>query len=104
MDVCAFHEELISEYARFSRSSTESAWQTSSRPPIRLSQAGVSTPPHSSSARANLERGREAATLLPAEKVLLDTTVDRSTKSREKRARRPSYDSNRCLPAHEHHQ
>ena len=41
MDICAFHEELISEYARFSRSFTESAWQISSRPPIRLSQAGV---------------------------------------------------------------
>ena len=60
MDVCAFHEELISEYARFSRSSTESAWQTSSRPPIGLAQSGVSTPtPHSSSAWANLERGRK---------------------------------------------
>ena len=47
MDICAFHEELISEYVRFSRSFAEFAWQTSSRPPIRLTQAGVSTPPHS---------------------------------------------------------
>ena len=41
MDVFAFREELIPEYERFSRSFTESAWQISSRPPIRLSQAGV---------------------------------------------------------------
>ena len=27
MDICAFHEELISEYARFSRSFTESTRQ-----------------------------------------------------------------------------
>ena len=27
MEVCAFHKERISEYARFSRSFTESAWQ-----------------------------------------------------------------------------
>ena len=73
MDICAFHEELISEYARFSRNFTESAWKTSSRPPIRLSQAGVSAAPHSSSARANLERGREDDTVLSAEKALLDT-------------------------------
>ena len=73
MGICAFHEELISEYARFSRSFTESAWQTSSRLPIRLSQAGVSAPPHSSSARASLERGREDDTVLSAEKALLDT-------------------------------
>ena len=73
MDICAFHEELISEYARFSRSFTESTWQTFSRPPIRLSQAGVFAPPHSSSARANLERGRKDDTVLSAEKTLLDT-------------------------------
>ena len=66
MDICAFHEELISEYAHFSRSFTESAWQTFSRPPIRLAQSGVSTPtPYSSSAWANLERGGKATRRFP---------------------------------------
>ena len=73
MGICVFHEELISEYERFSRSFTKPAWKTSSRLPIRLSQAGVSAAPHSSSARANLERGREDDTVLSAEKALLDT-------------------------------